>query len=39
MRNKYDKYLQEESLDWLEDYDEETTDGYLEEIEDEKNKD
>lgn len=29
----YDRMLQEESQDWFEGYDEETTDGYLEELE------
>jgi len=31
----YDKLQQKESLEWFQGYDEETTDGYLEELEDE----
>ena len=34
MSNAYDKYLQQEAAEWTETMDEETTDGYLEELED-----
>lgn len=34
MSNAYDKYLQQEAAEWTESMDEETTDGYLEELED-----
>lgn len=34
MSNAYDKYLQQETAEWTESMDEETTDGYLEELED-----
>lgn len=34
MSNAYDKYLQQEAAEWAESMDEETTDGYLEELED-----
>ena len=30
--NAYDRYLQGESLDWLEGMDEETTEGYLQDL-------
>ena len=33
MSNAYDKYLQQEAAEWAESVDEETTDGYLEELE------
>lgn len=33
MSNAYDKYLQQEAAEWTESIDEETTDGYLEELE------
>lgn len=33
MNNAYDKYLQQEAAEWVESMDEETTDGYLEELE------
>ena len=33
MSNAYDKYLQQEAAGWAESMDEETTDGYLEELE------
>ena len=33
MSNAYDKYLQQEAAEWAESMDEETTDGYLEELE------
>ena len=33
MSNAYDKYLQREAAEWAEAADEETTDGYLEELE------
>lgn len=33
MSNTYDKYLQQEAAEWAESTDEETTDGYLEELE------
>ena len=29
MNNRYDRFLQEESEKWFEEYDSETTDGYL----------
>lgn len=29
--NTYDRYLQEESLEWLDEWDEACTDGFLEE--------
>ena len=32
MSNAYDKYLQQDAAEWTESMDEETTDGYLEEI-------
>lgn len=32
MSNAYDKYLQQEAAEWTESMDEETTDGYLEEL-------
>ena len=34
MSNAYDKYLQQEAAEWTGSMDEETTDGYLEELED-----
>jgi hypothetical protein len=33
MSNAYDRYLQQEAAGWTESMDEETTDGYLEELE------
>lgn len=33
MSNAYDRYLQQEAAEWAESMDEETTDGYLEELE------
>ena len=33
MSNTYDKYLQQEAAEWAESMDEETTDGYIEELE------
>lgn len=32
MSNAYDRYLQQEAAEWAESMDEETTDGYLEEL-------
>lgn len=33
MSSAYDKYLQQEAAEWAKSIDEETTDGYLEELE------
>lgn len=33
MSSAYDKYLQQEAAEWVKSMDEETTDGYLEELE------
>lgn len=33
MSSAYDKYLQQKAAEWTESMDEETTDGYLEELE------
>jgi len=37
MIKEYDRYLQTEAEEWFDEYDSETTDGFLEEIEDDEN--
>jgi len=32
MNSRYDRFLQEESEEWFEEYDSETTDGYLRDL-------